>query len=299
MNTDAGLKLLRDLEWVWSRPHFVQRAWDPQVLDSAFFERHQADFLKLISQCQKDLAPLMGFLAGTPRTYKLGLYAQALFEFVLRNLPGVRVLMVDEPCRVLSPQGARTTEGALDFLIHDQRVDHFIHIEFAVKVMLRKPVSGRPEVSSDWIGPEGRDRLDLKLGKLHKRQLPLSRHPYFSELLRARYQLEASQIESVTVLRGLGFVEPEGAWQSTVIDPSQIVGEWWPVDQWGAVGRGEWKWIPKRDWLSEVSGLELTHFESLSHKNPRLGIIQSVEPPLQRAILVHTGWPVPQVESLI
>jgi len=299
MNVAAGEKLLRDLEWVWSQPHFVLRAWDPEALDSAFFEHHRADFLKLKSQCQKDLAPLMGFLARTPRTYKLGLYAQALFEFVLRNLPGVRVLLVDEPCRVLSPQGVWTTEGALDFLIHDQKVDRFLHIEFAVKVMLRKPASGREEVSSDWIGPEGRDRLDLKLGKLHKRQLPLIRHPYFLELLRTRYQLEASQIESVTVLRGLGFVEPEGAWHSTVIDPSQIVGEWWLVDQWGAVDRGEWKWIPKREWLSEVSGPELAHFENLSHESPRLGIIQRVEPPVQRAILVHTGWPVPQVESLI
>ncbi len=112
--------------------------------------------------------------------------------------------------------------GELDFLI--QRSDRIIHVECAVKFYLCHGPNGYD--LSSFIGPGGRDRLDLKLGKMKTIQLKRS---VSSSLLDGR------PLERVLWMGGRIFI-PAGlrsVWSGLhpEINPHSLRGEWLSLSQ--------------------------------------------------------------------
>ncbi|WP_417316657.1 DUF1853 family protein [Emcibacter sp.] len=142
-------KYLYDLKWLLKSPPLIDSPmpdWLPALAD-----RLLADG---ISDQPKDLA----------RTWALGPYFENIFATFLqqdRNITGLhRNIQVRE-------QGL--TKGEFDFLF--QRNGQSFHVETTVKLYLG---TGNCQQAGEWIGPGGRDRLDLKLAKILERQLLLA-----------------------------------------------------------------------------------------------------------------------------
>ena len=251
----AASKLISDLEWLWCRPQFVMpAALELPLLEYAFFERHDADFNRLVQALRDDINPLREFLRGRPRLYKLGLYAQTLLEFVFANLPELKLLACDLPVQAGQPP---RTVGAFDFLLQEAGAQEVLHLEFALKILLRRDARDGPERTGDWIGPEGRDRLDLKLAKLQNSQLRLAETGEGLALLSARLGLDPELIRPRLLLRGIGLVPWGQPFESDLISTASIQGFW------AREGSAEAEELrarafllndhPKLDWLREDS----------------------------------------------
>lgn len=127
------------------------------------------------------------------RSPRLGHHAEALMEFWLRRAPGIRFIAG----RQTITDGGQT-RGDLDLLFEDDVRGQRVHWELAVKFYLRATPS--PDWDQ-WIGPDSRDRLDLKLRRIIDQQLPLGRHPLATHGASGAVQSEA-------FLRGWLFTPP-------------------------------------------------------------------------------------------
>lgn len=110
-----------------------------------------------------DAAPEHGpALLTSPAPRRLGLYFEALYECLLRDLLGWRVLARNVPVR-----HGGTTLGELDFVVQNPASAAIEHHEIAVKFYLGYRY---PHGDVLWHGPNAVDRLDLKSAHLLQRQ---------------------------------------------------------------------------------------------------------------------------------
>lgn len=150
----------------------------------------------------------------------------------------------------LQVNGDAYTIGEFDFVVEDLETDEILHLEVACKFYLG--FDNRSQQRS-WIGPSGRDRLDVKMETL-KRQLALAQQQD------ARSELDRLGIETVSpraLVKGyffhhftrlMAYKMPLGG------HPRHNAG-WWAyereVDRLFA-GEGTWIILPKSDWLAAV-----------------------------------------------
>lgn len=150
----------------------------------------------------------------------------------------------------LQVNGEQFTIGEFDFVVEDLETNEFMHLEVACKFYLgydNKREQGR------WIGPSGRDRLNMKTETL-KRQLDLANQR------EGRAALDALGIGEVTpraFIKGYFFHHftrlfnykiPHGG------HPKHNAG-WWAYErEVDRLFRGEGAWVilPKSDWLAAV-----------------------------------------------
>ncbi|KKO12751.1 DUF1853 family protein [Pseudohongiella sp.] len=108
-------------------------------------------------------------LTETPH-YRLGLYAERLYECLMRDLLGWTVVARNLPIR-----DAGITLGELDFIVHNPHTGHNEHHEIAVKFYLG--YMARNDLEIRWYGPNARDRLDLKSSRMLREQSQRCRLP--------------------------------------------------------------------------------------------------------------------------
>jgi hypothetical protein len=114
-------------------------------------------------------------------TRLLGSYFECLMQYYFKHSPNTQLLAHHVQVNSHdSKTNARQTLGELDALT---LIDgNYVHIELAIKFYLLTPnKSGRQ--ACDWIGPQTRDRLDLKMDTLSQKQLPFLHHPETQKLL--------------------------------------------------------------------------------------------------------------------
>ncbi len=128
---------------------------------------------------------------------RLGLYFEALLQFCLTQgwEHGITPFRLLEHNTQINVEGI--TSGEIDLLVrhNDGRV---IHVEAAVKYYLAKENAAAWD---NWIGPNARDRLDLKLSRLLEHQLPLLTRTEAKPLL-----LEWQQKHGITTLHSQFFL---------------------------------------------------------------------------------------------
>lgn len=165
---------------------------------------------------------------------RLGLYYERLWQFALWQAPDVELLAANLAIR---RQGH--TLGELDLLLRDE--EGTWHFELAVKLYLRWPEAG-----SRWLGPDGVDRLDIKMARLLEHQLPLCSGPEAQNLLAA---LGPERPQSRFWLAGYLF-EPWHLHDTTARQPpAWIRRKDWPAFQ--AVHPGaHWQPLPRQAWLA-------------------------------------------------
>lgn len=101
---------------------------------------------------------------------RLGHYFETLYACLLQEVLGWDVLARNLPVR----EGGRTL-GELDFLVRNPVSGEVEHHEIAIKFYLGYRAEGQGPAR--WYGPNSRDRLDLKAGRLLEHQARLSELP--------------------------------------------------------------------------------------------------------------------------
>ncbi|WP_194787705.1 DUF1853 family protein [Pseudomonas sp. UFMG81] len=232
---------VRDLAWVILSPPLLREAPGPQrhplrASHWAADPGRLADWLRALDQAP---TPLLDWLARLT-SRRLGLYYEALWQFTLRQAPGIELLAANLAIR----EGGHTL-GELDILLRDCEGDH--HLELAIKLYLGPPdADGRdPE---HWLGPGCHDRLGRKLAHLAEHQLPMSRGPQGREVL-ARLGLD--QVQGHLWLGGYLFypvaghtLAPAGA------NPEHLRGGWLHRRDWLAQPHHRWLPLPRQAWLA-------------------------------------------------
>lgn len=179
--TDAWPRELADVLWLLRSPALICRDRYPLVGDA----RLRLAALALQEQWRQQdrdrlAAEAADWVAQQPRTYKLGIRAEALLIWGLRQVPRFQVL-----AHQLQLREGSTCLGELDFLIEDRVLQRCEHWELALKFFCWS--------GDAWIGPDSKDRLTEKLQRMQGRQLALSRADAFQAWLQQHHPDRAAR----------------------------------------------------------------------------------------------------------
>ncbi len=253
---------------------------------------------------EQDSQPLHDYLEQ--RNHRLlGSYFECLWQFFFQFNPDWQLLAHN--VQVIEN---KQTLGELDILANHQQTKA-IHLELAVKFYLQHPLHDG-SLSRHWLGPQCRDRLDIKLGKLNDKQFPFLRHPAAMNTLIER-QLPVPSQQGL-VLKGYLFHQ----WQQAYTLPTQVnkqclMGQWLHQSNIKQLVKGHQKWlvIEKPQWLgvvkssfdtqapllsaSQAIALVQHHFLQSLHKHALMLVkMQNREGHLsesQRFLIVNNDWP--------
>lgn len=132
-----------------------------------------------LEKLDRDPSPLHEYLSQRP-THRLGMYFEQLWRFFLIQDCEAELIAHNLPVH----QEGKTL-GEFDCIYYCHRRRRHVHLELAVKFFLATPhcnITGN--AWRHWLGPDCRDRLDLKLNHLLTQQIKLSDHPAGSQVLR-------------------------------------------------------------------------------------------------------------------
>jgi hypothetical protein len=182
------------------------------------------------------------------RRVPIGRYFEALIQCWLATRQGITKLNCNVPIR-----DGGTTLGEADLLFEAEGRSY--QWELAIKFYLG---TGDRLSSGSWFGPQGRDRLGLKLAKLNEHQLQLMKRPESQSVLR---ESGLTQPESHALIKGYLF-HPFSDWVCgrlpipTTVNKGHAKG-WWihQSDVSMIVGRSQhWRYLAKREWLAAAQG---------------------------------------------
>ncbi|MAC34580.1 MAG: hypothetical protein CME38_13400 [Haliea sp.] len=172
-NSKRGSPVLRHLKWLCTAPSLLV---PPEHADGQSALLHDlplahwlpADWPERLAAIAGRADRLVTLEAAARR--RLGHYFEALYACLLQDLLGWDVIARNLPVR----EGGRTL-GELDFLVRNPRTGQVEHHEIAIKFYLGCRAAG--DGAARWYGPNSRDRLDLKAGRLLGHQARLSELP--------------------------------------------------------------------------------------------------------------------------
>ncbi len=169
---------VRDLAWACFAPpllHTGQLGCPAPVGNCALTltpARHE--WLQTLDRSPKKLMEHLN--AG--HSSRLGIYFESLWHFFLQQDPQVELIAHNLPVR-----DSNHTIGEFDCIYYCHARKRPVHLELAVKFYLAFAQTAAAE--ADWLGPNARDRLDLKLQRMLSHQILLSRNPHGAEVLAA------------------------------------------------------------------------------------------------------------------
>jgi hypothetical protein len=233
-------KVLRDVDWLVS---------SPLILESEGVAQLQSQMREAVTRfMERDPERLFSMLSRPEPRLPLGIWFERVF---------LAALQITFPFAEIRHSVSDDSGGELDFLIVESHLT--THIECAVKFFLRTPALGSGLES--YVGPGGRDRLDLKFHKMRDAQL--RRH------VPAQYN-PSGHVKKVLWMSGM-IHEPlmHGAFRSpgfTVppMSASVATGYWGtPADVMGSLQPGEELcMLPRQWWVTDLTGLSLQDFEN-------------------------------------
>ena len=176
---------------------------------------------------------------------RLGAYFEDLVQFFVEHMAGHQ----DVVTGVVVSENKRTV-GELDMLFRDGESCH--HWELAVKFYLQVPDLA-PDPGECFVGPETRDRLHFKMGRLRDHQVPMAKHAAAVEAL-APWQ----PLQSAAFLRGRLFYPASSDWNQgfggTSVAANHQRGWWCPVDRTEELlpQADSYAVLTRRDWFAPV-----------------------------------------------
>jgi len=178
--------VVRDLAWLLLSADLLRAQPPVGVLASPFDSPQEFDAtVDWLRALDADPADLQRDFAET-RITRLGRYAERLLGWFLQHGPAARLVAAGVPLR-----RSGVTLGECDFLVQTQQGAR-LHWELAVKCYLH---AGEGRVQSatqlatqpaarlaEYVGPNLKDRFDLKLAHVLNHQLPLSARAEFASV---------------------------------------------------------------------------------------------------------------------
>ncbi|RMA57918.1 DUF1853 family protein [Ulvibacter antarcticus] len=197
-----------------------------------------------------------------PNELIIGKQAEFLFETLLKLSSRYIILLSN-----IQIQGRDRTLGELDYLVLDRKTSSTLHIELACKFYLFDASLGdSPE--APWIGPNRKDRLIDKLGKLKKQQFPLLYRKETREQL-LPLQIDINSVQQQLCLKAFLFIPKE---LSKEVFPknyqSCIYGYWIHSSDFSSEDKDAlYRITNKKEWLLPPVNLsEWQHFSEVEKK---------------------------------
>jgi hypothetical protein len=171
---------VRDLAWSCFHPPLIHAEQVPGAISditSCTLELTPSRRLWL-EQLDRDATALHDYLSHRP-SHRLGVYFEQLWHFFLQQDPETELIAHN-----LAVHHQGKTLGEFDCIYYCHQRARHIHLELAVKYFLAAPRGSDTDgVSRVWVGPDNRDRLDLKLDHLLGRQILLGDNPIATQRL--------------------------------------------------------------------------------------------------------------------
>lgn len=232
----------------------------------------------------------LGTWEGLPRQRRLGRIAEDLLARYISSCEELELVH-----RGLAIRESGRTLGEIDFIV--QTPSGLEHWELAIKFYLLDLTS------REFIGPNGKDRLHLKVEKMLNHQLPLGRHPRVTELC----DLQGKEpLTSHSLVKGrLFYPRSDESGRSDFdhqIFPQKDDGIWVCESkltelekEWSREGK-KFSTIGREAWLSRdlnVDHLSNQDREPLVPNKAYQGILHSQDQGSEekRLFIVPTGWP--------
>ncbi|APA86875.2 DUF1853 family protein [Paraburkholderia sprentiae WSM5005] len=235
---------VRDLAWLLLSPALLRPLPPAGALADPFDTPQELqatlDWLRAL-----DAAPaLLRQDLAAARITRLGRYAERLLGFFLRHGPAAQLVAAGVPLR----HGGLTL-GECDFLVQTRRGAR-LHWELAVKCYLHAGDANRAEAArlADYVGPNLKDRFDLKLAHLLHHQLPLSAREEFASTGYA-----GAWTPQMFVKGWLFYRHGETPTDPSELDPAHARGWWVTRRDWPAFARAHgyrWRVLPRLEWLA-------------------------------------------------
>lgn len=170
--------VVRDLVWAIASPPLMQPdGCGCQWFDEAWYFQRYLGSETWLRALDADPAPLLTAVAEQ-KDRRLGNYFETLWAFWLEADQRYDLIVRNLPVR----EGGDTL-GELDFVVRDNQTGLNYHWELAVKFYLGVDDTAQ---MANWHGPGKRDRLDIKLNHLKKRQSQMCELPQTQALLREK-----------------------------------------------------------------------------------------------------------------
>lgn len=187
-------------------------------------------------------------------SHRLGVYFEQLWQNIIATNSAFTTQLHNQQVII-----DKHTYGEFDSLLRTANGNYY-HCEMAVKFYLqigqeKKQTQGKQ--LSDWVGPNLKDRFDLKYRRLFDHQLQLAQHTPVKQWLTQR-NIHVEQTKLLTrgrlfypIERFLAqeFVFPEQ------VNPQHLKGFWIVAGQLANFIKQydfEWYWLDKRYWLGDI-----------------------------------------------
>ena len=257
----------------------------------------------------RDATPLLAHLADL-RSQRLGLYFESLWHFFLAQDDAVDLVAHNLPVR----QEGRTL-GEFDILYFCRRRNCHVHLELAVKFYLgRASGEGRGGAKAwrHWLGPDARDRLDIKMERMLGHQIRLGATPAAQPLLAS---LGVEQLAREIEIKGYLF-RPlfSDLAPPPVLNRNQRFHPWLPLTALAEAPReiiaDGYQVLPRAHWLSAAhlspaqSLLSLSELEQVlkgemnQRPGPRLvAALDRNGDEIERFFVTSADWPGPSIPA--
>ncbi|MFL9906211.1 DUF1853 family protein [Paraburkholderia sp. RL17-337-BIB-A] len=281
--------VVRDLAWLLLSADLLRAQPPVGMLASPFDTSQEAeatvDWLRALDA---DPAELQRELTAT-RITRLGRYAERLLGWFLEHGPAARLVAASLPLR-----RAGVTLGECDFLVTTQQGAR-LHWELAVKCYLHAgeghvrsitqldshsvtqsttPSTTYPAARlADYVGPNLKDRFDLKLAHVLNHQLPLSGRDEFASV-----GYPGPWTPQMYIKGWLFYRVGEAPAGPAELDPSHGRGWWVTRSDWSdfaAAHAQTWRLLPRLEWLAprrherreaEASGIAFADAHTLAEQ---------------------------------
>lgn len=272
MDDDRRDQLAADLAWAINSNSLITcDASDPFSIDPDVIDR--ADLGKFI---QDRLC------------YRVGRYFESLVLYWLTRIRSVKLIAHQH--QVIR---SGKTVGEIDFLFEDEEGE-FVHLETAVKFFLQ-PKPTHPQCDL-WVGPNAKDRLDLKLERLFNHQLRLCEKRFPQPTKRA------------ALVKGRLFV-PFGhttkAKRPAMTSSQHLGGRWLHKSELSLLDGDEesprFELLAKPFWLTAAGHRPLTFKQLIDAMSPArpgsirsasmVAVLDSAGRESERLIVVDDNWP--------
>ncbi len=246
--------------------------------------------------------PLINHLAGRP-SHRLGLYFERLWQFFLHNDPALELIAHNLPV-----YENRRTLGEFDCLYYCYESRRHVHLELAVKYYLGYFGDGLNAAKKNtgssrwhhWIGPNRRDRLDLKLKHLLNHQTRLSESDAGKRVLADR---GIHTLQRQMEVKGYLFApagQPTPA--PSGFHPEQKLNRWWRLaDLPRGIHSGQrYRILSRLQWLSPTQVLNdalsgaalLSTLEAKTLTSPKLiAAVDKHGREIERFFVTGNSWP--------
>ncbi len=186
-------------------------------------------------------------------THRLGVYFEQLWHHLISSNHQFQLLHKNRQVII-----DKHTYGEFDSIIYDVLAKETNHCELTVKLYLKV---GKGDTLTDWVGPNLKDRFDVKLKRLFKHQLQLSDNPRIKDWLQDnKIVIDAKKL----LTKGRLFYPYQDYLASQFnfphqVNPEHCKGFWLTYSQLSKVlfeTEYQWYQLPRLYWLSEIESLD-------------------------------------------